>query len=420
MLMSASGRHQYFLSLRLLLILTLPQFIVFFFLNDPAPPEIYPLPLHAALPICAPGDRGGRPADFLGRTVRATRVRPGPVTPLFDGQHAGRGGARVPCPPHAGRAHQPLCRRTAEDRRQGQGVRAARGRVPARAARGPGAADSRRLRAGADPVDRLDAPWWRVPAAGSSLLRRARRTRPVPRSYAEGPGRAPSQLQVSHRAVRTKGRWPAPWPGARSSRRRLDQHRKPHGLPGRPAGDGRSSDGAARHARPRPAPDPRRRLLQPALSMDLKNRVAIVTGGARGIGLAIVEDLRCHGANVVIVDAGVSISGEPLEPRIAEQVAARIEGTAAVCGDIAQSETAQQAVRLAQERFGGVDILVNNAAIIRDAFIFKAEPAASDAVLRTNLTGAYRLFAAARPVMREQAKAGRAPRSIVNIGSTAR
>src|SRR2546422_7498590 len=38
----------------------------------------------------SPGDRGGRPADFLGRTVRATRVRPGPVTPLFDGQHAGR------------------------------------------------------------------------------------------------------------------------------------------------------------------------------------------------------------------------------------------------------------------------------------------------------------------------------------------
>ena len=153
--------------------------------------------------------------------------------------------------------------------------------------------------------------------------------------------------------------------------------------------------------------------------MDLKNRVAIVTGGARGIGLAIVEDLRSHGASVVIVDAGVSISGEPLEPRIAEQVAARMEGTAAVCGDIAQSETAQQAVRLAQERFGGVDILVNNAAIIRDAFIFKADPPAWDAVLRTNLTGAYRLLATASPVMREQAKSGRAPGSIVNIVSTA-
>jgi len=153
--------------------------------------------------------------------------------------------------------------------------------------------------------------------------------------------------------------------------------------------------------------------------MDLKNRVAIVTGGARGIGLAIVEDLRAHGANVVIVDAGVSIAGEPLDPQIAEQVAARIEGTVALCGDIAEPATAPQAVRVAQERFGSVDIVVNNAAIIRDAFIFKAEPAAWDAVLRTNLTGAYRLLAAASPVMREQAKTGRAPGSIVNIVSTA-
>jgi len=153
--------------------------------------------------------------------------------------------------------------------------------------------------------------------------------------------------------------------------------------------------------------------------MDLKNRVAIVTGGARGIGLAIVEDLRAHGANVVIVDAGVSIAGEPLDPQIAEQVAARMEGTAALCGDIAEPATAPQAVRLAQERFGSVDIVVNNAAIIRDAFIFKADPAAWEAVLRTNLTGAYRLLAAATPVLREQAKAGRVPGAIVNIVSCA-
>src|SRR5918994_4799511 len=101
--------------------------------------------------------------------------------------------------------------------------------------------------------------------------------------------------------------------------------------------------------------------------MELQGKVAIVTGGARGIGLAIVEELAGQGASVVIVDSGVSISGERLEPRIAEEVSSRIERAAAVCGDIV--ETAQAAVELAQTRFGGVDILVNNAAIIRDAFI---------------------------------------------------
>jgi len=153
--------------------------------------------------------------------------------------------------------------------------------------------------------------------------------------------------------------------------------------------------------------------------MSLDGKVAIVTGGARGIGLAIVQDLVGNGASVVIVDSGVSISGEMLQERIAEDVAARHARTAAVCGDVAAAEVARRAVALAQERFGGVDIVVNNAAIIRDAFIFKSDDAAWDAVLRTNLTGAQRLLAAATPAMREQVKSGRAPGSIVNIVSSA-
>jgi NAD(P)-dependent dehydrogenase (short-subunit alcohol dehydrogenase family) len=80
---------------------------------------------------------------------------------------------------------------------------------------------------------------------------------------------------------------------------------------------------------------------------------------------------------------------------------------------------ARAAVEMAQQRFGAVDIVVNNAAIIRDAFIFKSDPVAWDAVIRTNLTGAQRLLAAATPAMREQARAGRPPGAIVNIVSTA-
>lgn len=153
--------------------------------------------------------------------------------------------------------------------------------------------------------------------------------------------------------------------------------------------------------------------------MNLKDRVAIVSGGARGIGLAIAEELSAQGARVVIVDAGVSIGGEPDRPRIAEEVASRSAAFVAVCGDVADEAVARAAVQAAQERFGAVDIVVNNAAIIRDAFIFKSDPAAWDAVIRTNLTGAQRLLAAATPAMREQARAGRPPGAILNIVSTA-
>jgi NAD(P)-dependent dehydrogenase (short-subunit alcohol dehydrogenase family) len=153
--------------------------------------------------------------------------------------------------------------------------------------------------------------------------------------------------------------------------------------------------------------------------MDLQGKVAIVTGGARGIGLAIVEELATQGAAVVIVDSGVSISGDALEPRIADEISSRIERTAALCGDIADPAVARAAVELACRNFNSVDIVVNNAAIIRDAFIFKSDPESWDAVIRTNLSGAQRLLAAATPVMREQVKNARAPGAIVNIVSTA-
>jgi NAD(P)-dependent dehydrogenase (short-subunit alcohol dehydrogenase family) len=153
--------------------------------------------------------------------------------------------------------------------------------------------------------------------------------------------------------------------------------------------------------------------------MDLKDRIAIVSGGARGIGLAIAEDLAAQGAAVVIVDSGVSISGQPEQPTLAEAIVKGRQNWAAVCGDVADAGVARAAVETAQARFGGVDIVVNNAAIIRDAFIFKSDDAAWDAVIRTNLTGAQRLLAAATPAMREQAKTGRPPGAIVNIVSTA-
>lgn len=153
---------------------------------------------------------------------------------------------------------------------------------------------------------------------------------------------------------------------------------------------------------------------------DLHERVALVTGGARGIGLAIVQELIDRGAKVVIADSGVSISGDEADPSVARAAAERL-GSAAVAfvDDIAAPGNAEAAVKLAIERFGALDIVVNNAAILRDSFIFKGTRAQWDRVIENNLTGAWAVLAAATPHLRDAAKAGRNPGRIVNIVSSA-
>lgn len=152
----------------------------------------------------------------------------------------------------------------------------------------------------------------------------------------------------------------------------------------------------------------------------LSGRVAIVTGGARGIGLAIVEELHRRGASVLVADSGVSIAGADPDPSVAQAVVAKLgERTAAFCDDLAEPGAGEGAVQLAAKTFGAVDIVVNNAAILRDAFIFKASRENWDRVIATNLSAPFALLAAATPLMREQQKAGRAPGRIVNIVSSA-
>jgi NAD(P)-dependent dehydrogenase (short-subunit alcohol dehydrogenase family) len=155
-----------------------------------------------------------------------------------------------------------------------------------------------------------------------------------------------------------------------------------------------------------------------SVPLPLQGKVAIVTGGARGLGRAICEELIEQKARVVLVDSGVSISGDDPDASVA-QAAARDLGALACPLDIAAPGAARAAVDLALKECGAIDIVINNAAIVRDAFIFKAERAAFERVLQNNLVGAFALLSAATPVLRDAVKSGRPPGRIVNMVSTA-
>jgi NAD(P)-dependent dehydrogenase (short-subunit alcohol dehydrogenase family) len=157
----------------------------------------------------------------------------------------------------------------------------------------------------------------------------------------------------------------------------------------------------------------------------LEGRAAIVTGAGRGIGRAIAEGLAAQGASVIVADVGASIGGEGVDPQPAREVAEKIGKKAIAFGEsVASPGVAKQLVEMAVKNFGGIDIVVNNAAILRDAFVFRMAPGDWDAVIHNNLSAPFYLINAAAAVMREQGKSGRGGATydwgrIVNIVSSA-
>lgn len=158
----------------------------------------------------------------------------------------------------------------------------------------------------------------------------------------------------------------------------------------------------------------------------LAGRVALVTGGARGIGAAIARALWECGASVVVADNGTEIDGRGEDTHLAQAFVSQFGRRAvAFTENLANAGAPRHAVELAEGTFGGLDILVNNAAIVRDAFAFKASIEDFEAVIQTNLTAAFEAIRSASALMREQAKSARGGAGdyrwgrIVNIVSTA-
>ena len=144
--------------------------------------------------------------------------------------------------------------------------------------------------------------------------------------------------------------------------------------------------------------------------MLLKNKVAIVTGGTRGIGRAIVFDLIQNGAKVLFTYLKSDESAGIILDEIKE-----LKGEAeAIKADVRVYDEARKTVEEAINKFGKVDILVNNAGITKDKALMMMDPAEWIDVINTNLTGYFNMAKACIVTMMKQ-KSG----IIVNISSIA-
>ena len=138
-------------------------------------------------------------------------------------------------------------------------------------------------------------------------------------------------------------------------------------------------------------------------------RAAIVTGATRGIGRAIALELARGGADLAFNYARSAEAAESLKSEI-EALGVRC---LAAQGDVANTDAAAEMVKQVKDTFGRIDFLVNNAGIVRDTLILRMKEADWDAVIDTNLKGAWNFAKAALRVMLRQDAGG----SILNITS---
>lgn len=142
--------------------------------------------------------------------------------------------------------------------------------------------------------------------------------------------------------------------------------------------------------------------------MELKGKVALVTGGSMGIGTAVALDLGRAGAKV-----GLTFRKHPGEAETAAQKIREMGSDAlAIQADVASFADAQRVVTTVREKLGGLHILVNNAGVNWDGVIWKMTEEQWDTVIDTNLKGCFNYIRAVSPIFREQTYG-----KIVNITS---
>ena len=149
-----------------------------------------------------------------------------------------------------------------------------------------------------------------------------------------------------------------------------------------------------------------------SITIDFTGKTALITGASQGIGVQMARTFHRAGADVVLNHPGIGTTGEDAGKVAAELNAARADSAFAIAADVASADAVQSMMRDVQQSTGGIDFLINNAAIIRDRTIAKMSLDEWKSVLDVNLNGVFYCCKYGLEVMRDGG-------AIVSMGSIA-
>ena len=149
-----------------------------------------------------------------------------------------------------------------------------------------------------------------------------------------------------------------------------------------------------------------------ATTIDLAGKVVLVTGASQGIGARLARTFHAAGASVVLNHPGVGTTGADAERLAAELSSLRPASALVLAADVADAEAVRAMMQTVRQQLGGLDFLINNAAILRDRTIAKLSLEEWQAVVDVNLTGVFHCCKFGLEVMRDGG-------AIVSLGSIA-